>query len=225
MGSFFTNFHIRTDSQDKVRAALTPLVKGRAYVSPPGNGWVTLYDEASDDQDETIICKTAEALSKKLHTAVLAFLVHDSDVAKYWLYRDGKLADEFNSAPDYFGESVSKATRARVRGKSEALRPLCVSGAATMGRLEAILHPAGGQPLMAEDTVTDLAELLGIDAVRATIGFRYFEEEGRKFFRTLPNSNPSAKTPNPKPRNSPRPNHPAPRRAAHRTCSPPPSAC
>src|SRR5262245_43711527 len=103
MGSFFTNFHVRSESQDKVRAALLPLVEARAYVSPPTNGWVTVYDEASDQQDESIIGKLAEGLSKKLHTAVVAFLVHDSDVAMYWLYRDGELADEFNSAPDYFG--------------------------------------------------------------------------------------------------------------------------
>ena len=192
MGSFFTNFHIRTDAPDKVRAALVPLVKARAYVSPPANGWITVYDEASDDQDETIICKMAEGLSKKLRTAVVAFLVHDSDVAMYWLYRDGKLADEFNSAPDYFGESVSKATRARVRGKSEALRPLCVEGA-TMGRLEAVLHPAGGQPLMAEDTVTDIAELLGIDGARATVGFRYFEEEGEEILPDVSEFQPVGK--------------------------------
>jgi hypothetical protein len=197
MGSFFTNFHVRSEAPDNVRAALLPLVKARAYVSPPANGWVTIYDEASDDQDESIICKVAEGLSKKLRTTVVAFLVHDSDVAMYWLYRDGELADEFNSAPDYFGQSVSKTTLARVRGKSEVLRPLCVEGA-TMGRLEAVLHPAGGQPLMAEDTVTDIAELLGIDAVRATMGFRYFEEEGEEVLPDISEFQPIGKNAEPK---------------------------
>src|SRR5205823_4660728 len=87
---------------------------------PAKNGWVTVYDEASDGQNEKVLRSLGEALSKQLDTVVIACLVHDSDIAMYWLFDRGHLVDEFNSAPDYFSKADSK-TRARVRGRAEAL--------------------------------------------------------------------------------------------------------
>jgi hypothetical protein len=179
MGSFFTNYQVRSNSAMAVRDAMSPLAEKRAYVSPPTNGWVTVYDEESDSQDDAVIRKVAAALSKTLNTVVLAFLVHDSDIAMYWLYESGRLCDEFNSNPDYFGEPVNDATRARVAGKTDALLPLCKPGTAH-AELEEALHPADGPPLMAEDMVDDLARLLGIDDTRASLGFNYFDSEGRE---------------------------------------------
>src|SRR5215813_6853153 len=108
MGSFFTNLHIRNTSTAAICAALPSLVEGRAYVSPESSGWVTVYCEAAESQDDETMRELAGGLSKMLKTEALGFLVHDSDIAMYWLYRDGVLTDEFNSAPDYFGEHVSE---------------------------------------------------------------------------------------------------------------------
>src|SRR5258708_5159051 len=102
MGSFLTNYQVRSDSASAVREALAGLVQSRAYVSPPKDGWVTVYDEASDHQDDVTLRRMALGLSERLKTSVLCFLVHDSDVMVYWLCRDGTLVDEFNSDPDYF---------------------------------------------------------------------------------------------------------------------------
>jgi hypothetical protein len=116
-------------------------------------------------------------LSKSLLTAVLACLVHDSDIAAYWLYQSGVLTDEFNSAPDYFGNNVDDKTRIRLSGKTDALLPLCVSGT-TRDEIEAVIHPPDEFPMMAEGIFADLAKSLGIDDARVSLGFEYFNSSG-----------------------------------------------
>jgi hypothetical protein len=179
MGAFFTNLQIRDVSTKVVGAALPKLTKSRAYVSPETNGWTTVYLEATEDQNDETMRTIAGGLSKALKADVLGFLVHDSDIAAYWLYRKGTLTDEFNSAPDYFGETVDDKTRERVIGNTDALLPLCVAGT-TRAQLDDVLHPADGAPMMAEDLVTDLAKLLGIDESRISLGLEYFDEEGEE---------------------------------------------
>jgi len=179
MGAFFTNCQVRSTSTPAVAGALAKLIHSPAYVSPEKNGWVTVYAEATEDQDQKVFGRIAGGLSQTLKTDVFGFLVHDSDIAAYWLYRCGALADEFDSAPDYFGEAVDEATRDRVRGNPDALLPVCVPGT-TRAQIEAVIHPSGGFSRMAEQILTDLAELLGIDQSRITLGFNYFDEEGEE---------------------------------------------
>src|SRR5215471_16522666 len=169
MGAFFVNYHVRSDSTVKVCDALGPLIKTGAYVSPPKNGWVTVYEKSSDEQDDTIIRRIGSEVSKSLNTAVISFLVHDSDIAMYWLFQSGKLVDEFNSAPDYY-EKASKADRVRTRGSADAVLTLCVAGT-TREQVDAVLHPPEGNPVFAEEIVSDLAGLLGIDEQRVCLGF------------------------------------------------------
>lgn len=178
MGAFFTNYQVRGKSTAEACKALTPLVETHAYVSPEKGGWVTVYDEASDDQNEEILKHIAAELSKKLQTSVFAFLVHDSDIAMYWLFQNGTLIDEFNSAPDYFEKAGEKA-KSRVRGIAEALLPLCIAGT-SLAQVEEVIHPADGFAAFAEEIFYDLAKLLGIDDARMSLGFRYFDEEGEE---------------------------------------------
>ncbi len=177
MGAFLTNYQIRSDDSAAVRTALEPLAPGRAYVSPAKNGWVTVYEETSDDQDDAVLRKLAMGLSRSLKTAVFAFLVHDSDVLMYFLYRNGQIEDEYNSAPDYFGDGGDADDEGRYRGDVDALLPYCLPGT-TRAQLDEILHPADEAPVFAESALGELAKLLGIDESRVTLGFRYFEEEG-----------------------------------------------
>jgi hypothetical protein len=179
MGASFTNYQVRAKSASKVKKALEPLLKSRAYISPEKNGWITIYDESSDEQNEATITHIATKLSKSLGTALLACLVHDSDIAAYWLYQNGALTDEFNSAPEYFVNEVDDKTRARLSGNSDALLPLCVAGT-TREQIEAVIHPVDEFPLMAESIFVDLAKLLGIDDARIGLGFTYFDNEGEE---------------------------------------------
>ena len=50
MGASLTNYQVRGKSAAEVSEAVASLVQSRAYVSPEKNGWVTIYDEASDRQ-------------------------------------------------------------------------------------------------------------------------------------------------------------------------------
>jgi hypothetical protein len=179
MGAFFTNLHVRNSSTEAVVEVLPKLTQSRAYVSPSTNGWVTVYTEATEDQDEKKLCALAGGLSKTLKADVLAFLVHDSSVACYWLYSCGELADEFDSAPDYFGESVNEERREQVRGSIDILLPLCVTGT-TGQQLDEVLRPSDGPATFVEEIIYDLARLLGIDDARASLGFEYFTDEGEE---------------------------------------------
>src|ERR1700679_2096902 len=107
MGASFTNCQVRSTDANAVATVLASLVKSRAYISPASGGWVTVYDEATESQDSKLLIKLAKELSKTLKTEVFGFLVHDSDIAVYYLCQNGELVDEFDSCPDYFGNKVS----------------------------------------------------------------------------------------------------------------------
>ena len=204
MGASFTNYQIRGKRTAEVKLALASLVETRAYISPEKNGWVTVYDEKSEEQDEGTLTKIAAALSRSLDTAVFAFLVHDSDIAVYWLYQGGTISDEFNSAPDYFDESVSDEIRARTRGRSDLLLPLCVTGT-TLADIDNIIHPTEDPPLMAENILTDLAKPLGIDDQRIGLGFEYFDGQGEEILPEAADFEPVGKKPGKKKQPKPKP--------------------
>jgi hypothetical protein len=180
MGSFFTNLHIRNAATKAVCTALQKL-DGRAYVSPPSGGWVTVYPECTEPQNDGPMREIASGLSRTFKTDVLGFLVHDSDIAMYWLYRNGDLIDEFNSAPDYFSTKIEEPTDTPLGGDVEAFLSLCKTGT-TRAQLEQVLHPTDGFPVMADEIVTELAKLLGINETRASFGFKYFENSGAEVF-------------------------------------------
>jgi len=173
MGAFFTNYQVRSDSADDVARTLKAINKSAsAYISPAKDGWVTIYEKESDSQDSAVLQRLAMGLSRGLSTDVFAFLVHDSDFLVYWLYQRGQLADEYNSAPDYFSE-VDDETRERYRGNPDVLLPLCRPGTTR----EAVAQALAESSVFAEETLGQLATLLGIDPERAALGFNYFEEE------------------------------------------------
>lgn len=178
MGASFTNCQVRSTDANAVTSVLAPLLKSRAYVSPASNGWVTVYDEASE-QESSLLIKLAKELSMALKTAVLGFMVFDSDIAFYYLCQNGELVDEFDSCPDYFDDEVSEVERARVRGVTEKLLPLAAKGT-TREQIDVVIHPANGEdfPLMAEDIIRDIGILLGMDENHTGLGFEYFQNEG-----------------------------------------------
>src|SRR5579872_7298534 len=102
MGLFCVNLHFRSTDDKALAAALDRRGVQRYRVVPAKNGWTSLYEERTSQQDERWIRDLAGKLSHDLHVAAVAFLVHDSDIACYWLFDDGRLLDEYNSCPDYF---------------------------------------------------------------------------------------------------------------------------
>ena len=135
MGTTYSNCQVRSDSQDAVANALKLLLKEPAYISPSVGGWVGVYPDGDADKAD----KLAQRLSAKLACGVFFWSVYDSDIFFYTLYESGARRDEFDSNPDYF-ESVSKAKKARLRGKPEALVQYCLPGVG-YSQVQEVLHP------------------------------------------------------------------------------------
>lgn len=208
MGAFFTNYQVRSDSPEAVGDALRELVPSAAYVSPAAGGWVTVYDESSEDQDLDRLRQVAAHLSKMLSSLVMALLVHDSDVLVYLLYRDGQIIDEFSSAPGY--PAVSGMDPQRWRGKADVLLPLC-KPATPRGAIAAVLDLSDSF-VLAEQIAEELAELLGIERERATLGYNGFIEgehsldDAERFVGIGPTAKPVARRqPMPEPMPEPMP--------------------
>ena len=158
MGAFVANFHVRGADVEAARQTLRDIGASEVRVESPCNGWVSVYERRASDQDETWIAHLAGDLSGRLRTVCVAFLVHDSDIARYWLMDQGELLDEYNSAPDYFCE-VSPAEKRRLQGRANVFLRYCRPGV-TAAEIEAVLR---ADETFAEDIITKLAELLGID--------------------------------------------------------------
>jgi hypothetical protein len=167
MGAFAVNLHVRLADAAAVRRQLEACGAAEFRVTEPLRGWVSVYERCISDQDEARIKDLAAKLSGGLEAACVAFLLHDSDIACYWLYNDGQLLDEFNSAPDYF-EAVSAEERRRVQGRADVYARFCQPGV-TVDQIESVLRT---KVLFADDTVSQLAEFLGVGPERALSDFR-----------------------------------------------------
>src|SRR5690242_16109489 len=113
MGAFFGSIQIRTDDQEVVRAALEKVAgkkKCHFLLAPAIRGWTAAYP-SGHGQDESV----SKALAKALPFDIIHTLVHDDDIFAYFVYRSGKLLDQYNSAPDYF-QPVSARKKAQVAG-------------------------------------------------------------------------------------------------------------
>ncbi len=103
MGNFYTNIALKGPDQKDVVEFLRK--EGRvSYVSPTVRGITMVYDEESENQDGYTLAHLAFRLSKSFGCPAWAVLNHDDSVLLYWLYREGKLIDEYCSYPAFFGE-------------------------------------------------------------------------------------------------------------------------
>lgn len=107
MGSFFFSMHFKADDSQAVLAAADGIVAaadGHMFIAPPAKGWISAYP--NDHVMDPDIARKIATKAKVEHSIVLGLM--DSDVTEYWYFRNGKLADAFNSCPDYFGKAKKK---------------------------------------------------------------------------------------------------------------------
>jgi hypothetical protein len=171
MGLFCVNFHLRSADQRALKAALAHRHVDRFRILPDKNGWTSLYEEQASEQDDVRIRELAEGISRELNVPAIAFLVHDSDIACYWLYENGKPLDEYNSCPDYFDEDESGAGPAG--GDVDVLLRFCRAGV----RREDLTEILTQDDLFAENIIERLAAALGIDPQRALADYRNAEDD------------------------------------------------
>lgn len=159
MGLFCASVHLKCEDPEAVEAALadgTP-----AVVLEPQGGWVSVY---ADGLVESGPEQLAATLSAELQTDSIAFSVHDSDIARYWLHQSGQLVDSYNSWPGYFEGAAPHPTG----GNLEALAAVATTdrGVRDLRRVLAV------DRVFADDLVEQLAEILGITPGRASGDYR-----------------------------------------------------
>jgi Ankyrin repeats (many copies) len=176
MGLFCVNLHFRTRDDKALSASLNRRGVSGYRVLPARGEWASLYEERASEQDFERIRELAGGLSEDLGVAAIAFLVHDSDVACYWLFDGGRLLDEYNSCPNYFDADATAEEPPRpAGGRPDVLLPYCRTGV-RQDELAAIL---AGEAVFAESVIEQLVDALGIDPGRALADYRHLgEREG-----------------------------------------------
>jgi hypothetical protein len=177
MGAFFTNVHVRSPAgaEAATRTAILELIprlvaeKGlvpcadgetpdRSIVVGAVGAWIGVFDEITESQNVKLLDALAKALSEATSRPALAALVHDSDHLLLRLFEGGKLVDEVD--------------RGKKKGKLDLWSRLVAPDKA-----EALRAAFAAQDLFAEQTLGEIAGLLGIDAASACTGHTYLVEE------------------------------------------------
>jgi ribosomal protein S18 acetylase RimI-like enzyme len=108
----FGSTHVQTDDETSVERAVRqflPRLGGSTHtvVTPPRNGWITVYDDRCD-QDRTAHRRFAGELSERLGAPSVALRLEEGAVVRFYLHERGRMVDEYLSVPTYYGE-VNKA--------------------------------------------------------------------------------------------------------------------
>jgi|GEM_PF-6290709 len=172
MGTFLTNITLHGPTQAAAAAAVRALLPNcDCYVAPNRNGWITLYGDAFEGEDPTALLTAASELCQECESDGFASLVHDSDVLAIWVFdREGELAMEYNSCPEYFG-SDAPAETASTADFARALAEMS-DGQTAAAAISAVLEKDNA---FAEDTLDTLGETLG--APNLGVGYSILQED------------------------------------------------
>jgi hypothetical protein len=174
MGLFCANFHFRNIDEDTLQTAIARRGVDGHRVLPAKGGWTSLYEERASQQDEEWIRELAGDLTRELRATAIAFMVHDSDIACYWLFENGQQIDDYNSFPDYFDmDSTASEPSGPRGGRPEVLLRCCRKGV-KRDQLATILSQ---QTTFAESIIEQLAQALGIDPARALGDYRHNDDD------------------------------------------------
>jgi len=185
MGSFYSSIHVQSTDHEGFIAAATRLAtraQSAFYIAAPKGGWIALYPPINLAPD-----RLARDLAKDMGTThAIAFSLHDSDVLQYWYFKNGRLADSFNSMPDYFG----KAKKADMNAVGNPAAFANLLNAPARKRWAQLIQgrmingkEIGTLPDNEDDRLSELGSLLGIHGVLGA--FEYLEKgeplpDGRK---------------------------------------------
>jgi len=187
MGSFFTSVQVQRGElpHDEARLRLAEVITtwlttqgyrsaleeeppDREVIIPSGGDWLSIYDSATESQDDRLLAALARSASSALGDAV-GVLVHDSDVLTLSLARGGETVDTYNSAPDYF-DPVPEAAAQELAGRPEQWSELVED----TENLSEVWRRGAGE---AEGILWEMAPLVGWERDRVMIGFNHREEQ------------------------------------------------
>jgi hypothetical protein len=163
MGGFFVNYVVRGPNPSEVARLLAGR---RAIVTAERNGCIVVFDKESDEQDNDLIRSVAQRMSADLRCVALATLIHDDDILWYYLYLNGKLADEYDSTPGYFDPEAEPSPPAG----GNAVKLCQLFGASDTATVERILRD-NDQYAFATDRLVDLVRVLGLPQFVAGNGY------------------------------------------------------
>jgi ribosomal protein S18 acetylase RimI-like enzyme len=107
-GPSLGSVHVQTDDIGAVSRAVAQFVPRRAarsqgtVVAPPRNGWIAIYDEASDREPD-LLRRLGRELSDRMGAVTLSIGIEHGQVVRYLLYERGRVVDEYLSVPEHYG--------------------------------------------------------------------------------------------------------------------------
>jgi hypothetical protein len=172
VGSFYTNFTLRTTDQAGLRQYL--LGQGlTAYISPPEGSCIAVFERSTEDQDPEEYVPIAENLSREFRSPTLLVILHDDDVLLYSLYSNGVPVDEYCSSPEYFGgNAVERGGDAKKLATAFALP----ERAAQVAAILALPSGPEGGPVFESERHERLVDALDLPKCTVGTGYTYLSE-------------------------------------------------
>lgn len=184
MGASYTNILLKGPSQEVVVAFMNAK-KRHSYVSPALNGCVVVFDEVCEQEDPQVIAGLARELSRQFKCPAWAVLDHDDDVLNYWLFQNGEPADQYDSTPWYWDDTLPHEPKG---GNAQKLAA-ALSAPTAAPAVEAILRQPQGEPgyVLASQRHSDLLKALNLPLLPVNLGYEYLMRG-----ETPPDFDPSA---------------------------------
>lgn len=151
-GRSYGSIHVQSDDLGAVERAVAQFVprlpggSRGSEVTPPRNGWITVYDEACD-RDPSALRRLAKELSERTAAVVIAIGVEHEQVVRFVLHEAGRVVDEYLSVPEHYGplppgDAIALAANPRVVSRLTGADPGAVRAAARTAASPAELPPA-----------------------------------------------------------------------------------
>jgi hypothetical protein len=165
----FGSVHVQTDDQNAVVQLVSRLVprvfRSRGtVVSAPRNGWIAVYDEATD-RDPRQLARLGRELSNASGLVVFTIGVEEETAVHYIAFERGRTLDEYVSVPDFRGP-LPPGDAIALRANPTVVARL--TGADAAG-VRAVARTAASPDELppANELLAQLAEVLGLDGAAA----------------------------------------------------------
>lgn len=165
-GRSYGSIHVQTDDLGAVERAVrqfVPRLPGGSRgseVTPPRNGWITVYDEACD-RDPGALRRLAKELSDRTGAVVISIGVEHEQVVRFVLLEAGRVVDEYLSVPEHYGalppgDVIALAANPRVVARLTGADPGAIRAVARTAASSAELPPA-------QELLEQIAAAIGLE--------------------------------------------------------------
>jgi len=165
-GRSYGSIHVQSDDLGSIERAIrqfVPRLPGGSHgstVTPPHNGWITVYDDACD-RDPSALRRLATELSDRMGAVVLAIGVEHEQVVRFVLLEAGRIVDEYLSVPEHYGplppgDAIALAANPRVVARLTGADPAAVRAVARTALSPAELPPA-------QELLEQIAAAIGLE--------------------------------------------------------------